>query len=879
MKRWALVFPLACGILSISCYVTDGGTRIDLGGGWEFRRAGTAEWRAAAVPGCVHADLYANGLVRDPFFGATEEELRPLENEDWEYRKIFRIGSGRLSGGRVDLVFEGLDTYAAVYLNDSLLLEADNMFRGWSVPCAGVLREGRNELVVRFRSPVRAVAKRWEELPCELPGGPRVLTRKAAYHYGWDWSPRFPTCGIWRPVYLLAWEGARIAGFAVAQESLTDERAALAAEFEIEADDTTSVSLFVAVDGSPAAAVETRLEPGLNTRRIEFSIASPELWWTNGLGRQRLYRVRGEVRGKGIGIDRADARVGLRTVELVEEPDAAGRSFYFKLNGVPLYMKGANWVPLDSFHGRASRERYEYLVASAAEARMNMLRVWGGGVYEDDAFYDLCDEYGILVWQDFMFACAMYPGDRPFLRSVEREAADNVKRLRGHPCVALWCGNNESDEGWRNWGWQRQHGIGPADSARIRRDYEKLFHELLPAVVAEHDPGRPYVPSSPRFGRADPRSLAEGDCHYWGVWHDGEPFETYRDKVPRFMSEFGFQSFPAFPSVERFIGPRDLHMDSEAVLAHQKHPRGNEIIRAYMDERYRAPADFRGFTYVSQLLQAEGVRTGIEAGRRAMPYCMGSLFWQLNDCWPAVSWSAVDYDGVPKALYYASRGAYAPVLVSPVVEDGTIRVWIVSDLHERIDAELDIEIMDFAGDLVWARRVDAVVPPRSSAAYFEAPLDRALGGRDEREVFLDAELVSGEGRVARNSLYFALPGDLDLPPVEYVSCRLPVIMSRRPAETNRPRVAAAGRAGGEAGTLRYCSWRRGRVHVVDIEADVLVKNLWLDAGEIRGYFSDNYFDVVPGEIVSVAFMTDERIADLFPYIRLTSLVDTYRTEE
>jgi beta-mannosidase len=880
MKRLALALVLASGFLSISCYVFDGGSRIDLGGEWEFRRAGEEEWLRASVPGCVHTDLVANGLAGDPFFGANEGGLQELENEDWEYRTTFRLGGGRLSRGRADLVFEGLDTYAAVYLNDSFLLEADNMFRRWSVPCAGVLREGANELVVRFRSPTAAVRAQWEKLPCELPGGPRVLTRKAAYQYGWDWSPRFVTCGIWRPVYVRIWDGARIAEFSVTQGALRRERADLAAEFEIEAGDSMRVSLVVAVDGAPAACVEAELAPGINRRRIELSIASPELWWTNGLGKQRLYRVRGEVRAKGIPIDRAERRVGLRTVELVEEADSIGRSFYFKLNGVPLYMKGANWVPLDSFLGRASRDRYEYFVASAADASMNMLRVWGGGVYEDDAFYDLCDEYGILVWQDFMFACAMYPGDWKFLRSVGREAADNAKRLRGHPCLALWCGNNEIDEAWRNWGWQRRHGIGSADSARIWRDYEKLFHELLPSVVAEHDPGRPYVPSSPRFGRADPRSLVEGDSHYWGVWHDGEPFEAYREKVPRFMSEFGFQSFPAFESVARFIHPRDMSAESEAMLAHQKHPRGNETIREYMSRDYRMPGSFRDFTYVSQLLQAEGVRTGIEAERRAMPYCMGSLFWQLNDCWPAVSWSAVDYYGAPKALYYAARGAYAPILVSPVVEDGAIRVHVVSDLGDTFEGELVLEIVDFAGELVWARRIGVAVPPRSSACWFEESLERALRGRDERAVFLDAELVGSDGRAARNLLYFARPGDLDLPPVEYVSCSPPVIMNARRSRARE----ADGRpgppsAGAGAAAVRYCSHQRGRVHVVEIESDVLVKNLWLDAGDIRGYFSDNYFDVVPGERVSVAFLTDERRTDMFPYIRLTSLVDTYRTEE
>ncbi len=878
MKRFAFAPALASLILSLSCYVFDGGSRIDLDDRWEFRRAGTSEWRGARVPGCAHTDLLANGLIGDPFFRSNEAGLQDLENDGWEYRTTFFLGRDRLAARRVDLVFEGLDTYAEVYLNDSLLLEADNMFRRWSIPCEEALREGRNELLVRFRPPVAAVAERWEALPCELPGGPRVLTRKAAYHYGWDWSPRLVTCGIWRPVYLRLWDEARISDFAVTQRMAAPDRAELAADFEIEAGDTMIVSIAVSVDGAKAASFETTLAPGLNRRRVELSIDDPELWWTNGLGEARLYRIRGEIRAGGVSIDGAERRVGIRTISLVEEPDSDGCGFHFELNGVPVYMKGANWVPLDSFLGRVSRERYEYFVALAAEAGMNMLRVWGGGVYEDDAFYDLCDEHGILVWQDFMFACAMYPGDLAFLRNVEREAADNVKRLRHHPCLALWCGNNEIEEGWRNWGWQRERGMAPADSARIWRDYEKLFHELLPAVVEEHDPGRPYVSTSPRFGRADERCFREGDCHDWGVWHDGEPFERYAERVPRFMSEFGFQSFPSFGTIERFTGGGGLSADSDVMLTHQKHPRGNAIIREYMERSYRVPEDFRHLAYVSQLVQAEGVRFGIEAERRAMPRCMGSLFWQMNDCWPAVSWSCVDYDGVPKALYHFAREAYAPLLVSPVVEDGKIGVWIVSDLRETFRGGLDLEIRDFDGGLVWERWLEVEAPGLSSALYFEETVERVLRGRDGGEVFLDVKLEGGEGLAARKLFYFVPPKDLDLPPVEYVSCRPTVII------TGRRSMAPAGPGTDPSGVraaaeVRYCSSRRGNTHVIEIESDVLVKNLWLDAGDGRGYFSNNYFDIAPGERVTVVFETGERMADVFPYLRLTSLVDTYRAEE
>jgi beta-mannosidase len=854
MNRPALLVALSLPLLLLSCNQPSVRSTIALDGGWEFRQVSGGAWRDASVPGCVHTDLLAAGLIDDPFFGTNEHNLEWIENKDWEYRTVFDVAPAFLASEHIEIDFEGLDTYADVYLNDSLLFKADNMFREWKASCSGILREKGNELRVYFRSPVGAVRAAWDSLGYELPGGPRVLTRKAAYQYGWDWAPRFVTSGLWRPVRLRAWDAARIADFRIVQKRITRASAELAAVFEIEASSRRKVAVSVLRDGRISAKADADLVPGLNAVSIDFSVAGPELWWPNGLGEPRLYDFLGEIRDETLVVDLAERRVGLRTIELVRDRDEKGESFYFRVNGVPVFVKGANFVPMDSFIPRVTADRYESLVASAAGAGMNMLRVWGGGAYESELFYDLCDEYGILVWQDFMFACAMYPGDSAFLANVKEEAAGVVKRLRNHPCLALWCGNNEIDEGWRNWGWQRQYGYSAADSAKIWNDYAKLFRELLPGIVADLDPGTAYWPSSPGLGRADPRSLTEGDSHYWGVWHDGEPFEAFRGKVPRFMSEFGFQSFPSLATMARFADPDDWRIDSAAMLAHQKHPRGNEIIREYMKRDYRVPRDFESFVYVSQLLQAEGMKTAIEAQRRAKPSCMGSLYWQLDDCWPAPSWSSIDYEGDPKALYYFARDAFCEVLVSPIVEGGILRVYAVSDRPESIEGVAILKLLDFSGNVIWTDNRRVSMSANSSVSFFESDAGRLLRGRQRNAVVFCAEVWEGDVLLSRNLLYFAPPRELDLPPFE----------AARPGE----------RESGPNLSVQSIS-RVERGYAITLCARTLVKNLYLSVEGHGGFFDSNFFDMLPGSCETALFVTDEDIYDFGKVLGMKSLADTY----
>ena len=785
----------------------------------------------------------AAGLIPDPFYGTNEDSLQWIELEDWEYRTTFTAGEELLGWQRIDLILEGLDTYAGVYLNDSLLLESDNMFREWRIDCAGLIREGVNDLRVLFHSPVREVEEKWSRLGYGLPGGPRVLTRKAAYHYGWDWGPRFVTSGIWRPARLEAWSDSRIESMRIIQRGIFEREATLTAVIEIESTTKRNVDidlyLYKPQRNGLKDIVKTNiwLPSGRKTVEIDFELFRPKLWWPNGLGDQNLHTIVARLRDPAP-LDESRAMIGLRTVELVTEPDSVGESFYFKVNGVPLFAKGANWIPMDSFTPRVGRDSYGRILKDVAASGMNMLRVWGGGIYEEEIFYDLCDSLGILVWQDFMFACAMYPGGEGFLENVEVEASKNVKRLGNHPCIAIWCGNNENDEGWRNWGWQRQYGYSQDDSVRIWRDYEALFHELLPRIVSEQDGTREYWPSSPKFGRADPRSLTEGDSHYWGVWHDAEPFEVFSERIPRFMSEFGFQSFPPMRTIEHFAGPADRRIDSDVMHSHQKHPRGNELIKTYMERVFRPPKDFESFVYLSQLLQAEGIGYAIEAHRRAKPYCMGTLYWQLNDCWPVASWSGIDYYGNWKALQYRVRKSYSEILISPFVRDGRLHISVVSDVQKPAIAILRMNFMRFDGEPILQAEVGFNIDPHRSVECFGARLENLLGGNDPRDIVLEMELVCGGEVVTTRLFYFVPPKELAL----------------------------------EKPSVTVSTERKENGYDILLSTDTLAKNVFLDLG---GTLSDNYFDLLPGRVMRVSFVPNGDELDNIEQFRVISLYDTY----
>jgi beta-mannosidase len=524
---------------------------VDLNASWQFKKSGSNPYYPAIVPGTIHTDLLNNKLIKDPFYSDNEKSLQWIENESWEYAGKFNCDNITLKNKHLELNFEGLDTYAKVFLNGQPILECNNMFRSWSVDVKPYLKGGENTLQIIFESAVKKGKADAAKLPYILPGDEKVFTRKAQYQYGWDWGPRFVTCGIYNPIKLHCWNDVSVISVNPIIKNINDSIADLAFIVETKSDTAISgrlnINTYRGEINNAKLQYNTnyplKLEKGINLDTFHYSIRNPKLWNSNGLGEANLYGYDVNLRYNGLAINHYGT-IGLRTLELIQEKDSVGQSFYFKLNGKPVFMKGANYIPQDNFVSRTTKLDYKKIIQMAKEANMNMLRVWGGGVYPNDEFYKECDRNGILVWQDFMFACAMYPGDSAYVENVKQEITEQIKRLRSHPSLALWCGNNEVDEGWQNWGWQKQYKYSKKDSAKIWNDYDNLFHNVIPQIVKEQNPSVYYWPSSPSIGWGHKESLQQGDSHYWGVWWGNEPFETYTKKVGRFMSEYGFQAMP-----------------------------------------------------------------------------------------------------------------------------------------------------------------------------------------------------------------------------------------------------------------------------------------------------------------------------------------------
>jgi beta-mannosidase len=820
--------------------------RIPVQTGWQFRESGKEAWTPATVPGCVHTDLLNNKLIEDPFYRDNEQKLQWIGKTDWEYETTFKATPALLKHEQIDLVFEGLDTYANVFLNDAPLLDANNMFRTWRVDCKPLLKPGRNTLRIRFRSPIKEIlpvmAKMTYELPANNDQGEKTSphTRKAPYQYGWDWGPRFVTSGIWRPVFLEAWNLSRIDNLHILPKKISAEAAALTADVEVVAGAQTTATIIIdnLTDKTVAAKREVSLAPGTNHLALDFVVPHPALWWPNGLGAHPIYQFKARLLVQGAVVDQATTRTGLRSLELRQQPDEAGKSFTFVVNGVPVFAKGGNWIPADSFPTRISKEKYRQLLASVRDSNMNMLRVWGGGIYEPNDFYDLCDEMGILVWQDFMFGCSMYPGDQAFLDNVRHEAIDNVKRLRNHPSIVIWVGNNEIESAWKHWGWKDHL------PASLWDDYLKLFHGVLPEVCASLDPSRPYWPSSPSSNlEEDPDSQRMGDLHYWQVWHASKPFSEYEEQHPRFMSEYGFQSFPQIETVNTYTLPADHDIKSPVMMAHQRHPRGNQLVREYMLRDYPEPKDFESFLYVSQVLQAEGIKIGAEHLRRIMPHNMGSLYWQIDDCWPVASWSSIDYTGRWKALQYYARRFYSELLLSPHEEDGNLNFYVVSDRPKSTPAQLNVSLIDFEGHTLWSEKKTIDVAGLASQSYLGVALSTLLEGKERKGVFVSAQLLVAGKRVSRAQHYFEPYKNLALqrPQIKVVTVPAP------------------------------------KGFKVTLSSDVLARAVYLSAGTQAGVFVDNYFDLIPGETVEVEFRTSAPVTlqEFQKQLRIRSMFDAF----
>jgi len=814
-------------------------SKIELNSNWKFRQAGNSDYLPGKVPGSVHLDLLNAGLIEDPFYRSNEDSIQWVADEDWEYLNEFELNKQFLKSNKTFLVFEGIDTYAKVYLNDSLLLQTDNMFRQWKIDVTNLLKQ-KNKILVHFYSPIKKNAEMAKLSNITLPEQ-RAFTRKAPYQFGWDWGPRIVTSGIWKPVYLISEPETQIHSTYFSTDSIVIGTAFISAEIEIHSEINKEIDIKILNDDQPFFLEKRELVIGKSIFKINFQIPQAKLWWTNGLGEANLYHFNTVISAKDKIIDKKDDQIGIRTINLIEEEDEVGKSFYFELNGIPVFMKGANYIPQDNFLTRVDSSKYKSIIESARLANMNMLRIWGGGVYESDLFYKLCDENGILIWQDFMFAGSMYPGDDHFIENCRLEAIDQIIRLRNHPSLALWCGNNEVDEAWHNWGWQQQFNWTEEQQNEIWDAYELLFHQTLPAQIKKYDPGRKYWSSSPKIGWGHKESLQEGDSHYWGVWWGREPFSIYNEKVGRFMSEYGFQGFPANATFDSVLLPEDKHFYSPALKTHEKHNQGFEIINEYMKDEYKIPEKFEDYAYVSQLLQAKGVGIALEAHRRAKPYCMGTLYWQLNDCWPVISWSGIDYYGNWKALHYQAQKAFKDLMISYEQKDDSVFVWIVSDRMKNLDSELDLQLIDFDGNVLWNDQVKINIPSNSSQIYNRLSIRNQFKAFDRNKIVLAVSFRDEKGMVIDRLHYFIPVKELILP---------------KPKMTTSITKIPEG-------------------YSISIETDKLAKNILLDFPGFHGSFTDNYFDLLPGKAKTLKFLTLETVDDPSELLKIKTLTDSY----
>lgn len=773
---------------------------------WKFKNAKENNWLTASVPGTVHLDLMNNKIIPDPYKDENEKKVQWIENEDWDYQTSFNISSKDLENQNIELIFNGLDTFSEIYLNGKLIQSTDNMFRKWTIPVRQSLKNGENILQVKFRSAVNVGKELAQKVPFTTPESPRSFVRKAQYQFGWDWGPRLVTAGIWKDVKLNFWNTARLDHIKIEQKILTKQKADLNIHAEI----------FTKQEGKYSFSINGKsqnisLKPGFNLISIPYQIQNPKLWQPNGWGDPNLYDIKVSLQKDSKIIAEKSEKIGLRTVELIQEKDAKGKSFYFKVNGKPMYAKGTNWIPGDSFSPRMTKEKYQQLIKACKDANMNMIRVWGGGIYEDDEFYKACDENGILVWQDFMFAGSFYPSDEKFQKNVELEVKDQIERIQNHPSLALWCGNNEIDEAIVNWGYQKQFKYSKEDSLQVWKDYKKIFYEVIPDAIQKYATidKQIYWESSPSIGWGHQESLTEGDSHYWGVWWGEQPFEIYNEKVPRFASEYGFQGMPTLETTKSmFSGNPDLSLQNGTIKAHEKHSRGWEIIANYMKRDYKVPTDFVKYNYVSQLLQARGMQIAIEAHRRAKPYNMGTLYWQLNDCWPVVSWSSIDYSGNWKALHYQVKRSFENQVILVEEKDEILTFYAINDQARKFDdVFVEIEVINFQGKVLDEITTVPNGKTLEEIVQFDPiEIQNLVPDSNKNETFLKLTLKDTTGKViAESNHFFAKPKDLKL--------TKPNLKIRKISATE-----------------------------IEISTDVLAKDIYL-MGDT--HFSDNFFDLLP----------------------------------
>ncbi|MHC1739768.1 MAG: glycoside hydrolase family 2 protein [Anaerolineaceae bacterium] len=814
-----------------------------LTGKWEFRQAGTSEWFPANVPGGVHTDLLALGRIPDPFVGDNEKKVQWVAEADWEYHRQFAVTPEFFNQAHIWLVCDGLDTLATVSINGQELGHSNNMFRQYRWDVKPLLKPNNNDLLVAFDSPVQYCAK--QQLIRPMPGVSQAISggphlRKAPCQFGWDWGPQLPPIGIWKDIRLEGDQGVRI-GEVHFHQSHAEGKVTVMASVTLQRQDNSPCSVILRISAPDGQLYETTTKDlKKNETSLEIVIANPKIWWPNGYGAQPLYHACVELFEDGQPAEKQGFQLGLRTIELRQQPDEWGRSFTFVVNGLPIFAKGSNWIPADSFPTRISDEYMEMLIRSAADTHQNMLRVWGGGFYEEERFYDLCDRYGILVWQEFIFSCSVYPLDDPsFIENVRIEVAENVRRLRHRASLALWCGNNEMEWGWVDWGWK-----GPEFQA-MKVAYDKFFHYTLPDWCIAEDPDHSYWPSSPSSDTPfeNPNGQQQGDAHYWDVWHGRKPFTAYRNQYPRFMSEFGFQALPPLSTIRTYASEADWNMTSYIMERHQKNDSGNQLMVGQMLDTFRLPKDFESLVYLSLVLQAEGIRYGVEHWRRFPKRVSGILFWQLNDCWPVASWSSLDYFGRWKALHYAARRFFAPLMLSIEDKPTAQNVSLTNETRDLWEGSMRWSLETLEGKTIRSGEAPVKVAPFDVSSICELDFADQLDDDLRRITAFTAELWQGQKLISRQTAFFV--------PTKHLELTEPAISTRLSFEK---------------GQLRIDLTSRSMARLVEIT---------LDGADV--IFSDNYFDLPAGRTVNITAPLPEgwTLVQAQAALKIRSVYDSY----
>jgi beta-mannosidase len=853
MRRWFALPLIALATPALAAPKTV----VALDRGWQVRidpadaavaaHKREAKWLAATVPGSVQQDLIAAKRVPDPYKGTNEAAIQWVGLTGWQYRRVLDVTPAMLARDHLDLVFDGLDTFATVSVNGRILLKTDNAHRRWRVDAKSALKLGRNELLVAIASPIKTLQPMVLAEKHSLPGeydsafgdepkrkqtSPYI--RKPKYHYGWDWGPRIVAIGIWRPARLEAWDDARLDDLRIEQDALNDAEARLTAKLDVIADGETHTTVHATITG-PDGTTQTvqrdvTLTAGRNLVTVPLTVAHPQRWQPVGYGAQALYRVDAKL-----GTDDAASRtIGLRTVELIRD----GGGFGFKVNGTPIFAKGANLIPFDMFPNHVTPGYMHTILQGARDANMNMIRVWGGGYYLDDAFYDLADRMGLMIWQDFMFGGSVTPPDAAFRDNVRIEAEEQVARLQAHPSIVLWAGGNEVLSGWENWSDRKafKTAVGPDEQERIGAGMAVLFDRVLREAVTTRSPGVPYWPGSPSTDYEGPTDTdAAGDRHFWDVWSGSKPVERYLDSCPRFMSEYGFQAMPDLATIRDFAGNGTLATDSPVMKAHQKFlaGEGNERLLMYLRDRLRPARDFADLVYLTQVNQAEAIRIAALHHRACRPVTMGSLYWQLNDVWPSISWASIDSAGRWKLLNHAARRFFAPQAIVAERKDGATRISLISDAKTPIDARWRLRVFAMDGRTLKDDSKPATLAPLSSTEVVTLSDAALFADAPPASSYAVADLLIGDTIASRAIVERGLPKDMAYPD---------------------PGLSV-----------------RWQDKDATITATHLARAIMLDFGHVGAQPSDDGFDLLPGESIIVHVTSPASAATLRKALTLRTL--------